>query len=201
MLLSEVWGVMTSRTPQNPPVLARDTWWAAFAREVLQRKLREAESSFKAVRSDMERKLAAADAPPRTPRRTCERQMYRGTSVNEDAAPEDSFRVNIFIPFPDDLISQLETRFFSKEVAVVRASRLIRPATLCSLTATASGSLMLSSYKSPSRRISASVRPRRSCSSGSRCGPGRRGNESLPSPLLSSAATRISVRLGSARWC
>ena len=94
-------------------------------REVLRGKRRQAGAAFKAVYGDIEGKLKAIDAPLHAARRTCERQMHRGVRLSEDATPEDCFRINIYIPFLEDLITQLETRFTSKEVAVMTVSRLI----------------------------------------------------------------------------
>ena len=51
--------------------------------------------------------------------------MHRGVQLPEGTDTEDHFRVNFYIPFLDDLITQLETRFSSKEEAVMKLDRLI----------------------------------------------------------------------------
>ena len=89
------------------------------AKQVLLRKRKEADEAFHAAHEEIKKRLQDIGG-------TEGGKRARGATLDEGATAEDSYRVKMYIPFLDELISQLETRFSANEKTAMTLCRLIR---------------------------------------------------------------------------
>ena len=92
---------------------------------VLEQKRREPETAFRGTFKEVQDKLRSVGVPEdQLLRRKCGRQVHR-SNVAQDAEPEVYYRVAVYIPFLDDLIAQLKSRFKKHEEMVMELGGLL----------------------------------------------------------------------------
>ena len=93
-------------------------------RKTLQGIWSEAVKEFEPVYADMLKMATVAGRPELSVPRTCQRQTQRSGSVPAET-PKDFWRCSVFLPFLDNLLTELSSRFSPMTKAAVGGLRLL----------------------------------------------------------------------------